>query len=341
MKPPTNNYRAPRNRTLTLTEQERLGLLPRLVRLSGPVEFDGIQNRTINQNLTDVLGWLPAQFVDLLFLDPPYNLTKTYNGSTFSKQAASEYRTWFESWFVPLLRTLKSNASVYVCADWRSAGVIQSVLETHLKVRSRITWEREKGRGARMNWKNCVEDIWFGTVSDDYYFDVDAVKLRRRVIAPYRDSEGRPRDWTASPAGSTRDTHPSNIWTDVTVPFWSMPENTDHPTQKPEKLLAKIILASSPSDGVVLDPFLGSGTTSVVAKKIGRRYVGIEQDPDYCCLAEKRLVLAESDHTIQGYVGGVFWERNSAPAARQVLFREQPADVPLLFDARAREKSDE
>ncbi len=90
-----------------------------------------------------------------------------------------------------------------------------------------------------------------------------------------------------------------------------MPENTDHPTQKPEKLMAKIILASSNPGDVVLDPFLGSGTTSVVAKKLGRRYVGIEIDETYSCLAEKRLHLAESNPAIQGYEDGVFWERNT------------------------------
>jgi site-specific DNA-methyltransferase (adenine-specific) len=90
-----------------------------------------------------------------------------------------------------------------------------------------------------------------------------------------------------------------------------MPENTDHPTQKPEKLLAKIILASSNPGEVVLDPFLGSGTTAVVAKKLGRRYVGIEIDETYCSLAEKRLEMADVDKTIQGYEDGVFWERNS------------------------------
>jgi site-specific DNA-methyltransferase (adenine-specific) len=89
-----------------------------------------------------------------------------------------------------------------------------------------------------------------------------------------------------------------------------MPENTDHPTQKPEKLLAKIILASSKPGDVVLDPFLGSGTTSVVAKKLERRYAGIEIDESFCCLAEKRLELAEKNRNVQGY-NGVFWERNS------------------------------
>ena len=90
-----------------------------------------------------------------------------------------------------------------------------------------------------------------------------------------------------------------------------MPENTDHPTQKPEKLLAKIILAGSNPGDVVLDPFLGSGTTSAAAKKLNRFYVGIEIDQTYCCLAEKRLQMAESDSSIQGYQNETFWERNS------------------------------
>ena len=112
-------------------------------------------------------------------------------------------------------------------------------------VRNRITWEREKGRGAKVNWKSACEDIWFCTVSDNYTFNVDAVKLRRRVLAPYTDGIGRPKDWMRTDSGGFRDTHPSNLWTDISVPFWSMPENTDHPTQKSEKLLAKLILAST------------------------------------------------------------------------------------------------
>jgi site-specific DNA-methyltransferase (adenine-specific) len=90
-----------------------------------------------------------------------------------------------------------------------------------------------------------------------------------------------------------------------------MPENTDHPTQKPEKLLAKIILASTNPGGVVFDPFFGSGTALVAAKKLGRQFAGVEQDRTYCLLAEKRLALAEWDAAIQGYRDGVFWERNS------------------------------
>jgi site-specific DNA-methyltransferase (adenine-specific) len=90
-----------------------------------------------------------------------------------------------------------------------------------------------------------------------------------------------------------------------------MAENTAHPTQKSEKLIAKIMLASSSAGDVVLDPFLGSGTTSVVAKKLNRHYIGIEIEAQYCVWAEQRLEMAECNPAIQGYVNGVFWDRNS------------------------------
>lgn len=128
------------------------------------------------------------------------------------------------------------------------------------------------------NWKNCLEDIWFFTKSRNYKFNLDAVKVQRPVIAPYRDEAGRPKDWVDDGKGRYRLTAPSNVWTDISIPFWSMPENTPHPTQKPEKLIAKLILASSNAGDVVLDPFLGSGTTSVTAKKLGRHYIGIERE---------------------------------------------------------------
>ena len=138
------------------------------------------------------------------------------------------------------------------------------------------------------------------------------LELEKKVIAPYR-IDGKPKDWVEAENGNYRDTCPSNFWDDITVPFWSMSENTAHPTQKPEKLIAKIMLASSSVGDVVLDPFLGSGTTSVVAKKLKRHYVGIEIQAQYCVWAEQRLEMAESNPDIQGYVDGVFWERNSLP----------------------------
>jgi site-specific DNA-methyltransferase (adenine-specific) len=304
--------RAPRNRTISLTDAEKSRYRTRLVRLDSPTPIEAILDKTICQDLLEVLPYLPVRFVDLLFIDPPYNLSKSFNGRSFSRKSLAEYESWLDSWLALLINTLKPSASIYICGDWQSSAAIHRVAEKYFVVRNRITWEREKGRGAQTNWKNAAEDIWFCTMSAQYTFNVEAVKLRRQVIAPYTE-EGVPKDWEETDTGRFRLTHPSNLWTDLTVPFWSMPENTDHPTQKPEKLLAKMILASSSPGDVVLDPFVGSGTTSVVAKKLSRHYVGVEIDETYCCLAEKRLEMAETDPVIQGYANSVFWERNSRP----------------------------
>jgi site-specific DNA-methyltransferase (adenine-specific) len=303
--------RAPRNRTLSCTEEELLYFSRKLVRVSEPIEIPDLIDTTINQDIFEAIPYLPEKFVDLLVLDPPYNLSKNFNGHLFKEKEKSTYQEWFSSIIELLKPTLKSTATVYVCSDWKTSILIAPVLEEHFFLKNRITWEREKGRGAKSNWKNNTEDIWFCTVSDDYVFNVDSVKLKRKVIAPYRDSSGKPKDWEESESGNYRLTHPSNIWTDITIPFWSMPENTDHPTQKPEKLIAKLILASTKEGQFVLDPFLGSGTTSVASKKLRRHYLGIEQNHEYCCWAEKRLEVADIESSIQGYADGVFWERNT------------------------------
>ena len=306
-----SKQRSPRNRTISLSESEQARCQKELIKIHKPVSVDEILNKTVQQDVFDVLDHLPEGFVDLVFVDPPYNLNKAFNLAAFKEMESEKYEEWLDSWISKMPRLLKPTASIYICGDWRSSGAIFNVARKHFEIQNRITIEREKGRGARANWKNNSEDIWFCTMSKDYYFEVEAVKMKRKVIAPYCDDSGNARDWSEEKTGKYRLTHPSNIWTDITIPFWSMPENTDHPTQKPEKLVAKILLASSKPGQIVFDPFLGSGTTSVVAKKLGRRYVGVEIDALYSCLAEKRLEMAEADKTIQGYSDGVFWDRNT------------------------------
>ena len=305
-----NKERAPRNRTITLNDEEKVKYKQSLLRLDKPVGLQEVLNRTINQDLFQVMDFLPKQSVDLLFIDPPYNLNKTFNSSRFKKKDLDTYTDWLDAFLAGLEEVLKPTSSIYICCDWQSSPAVFEAVKNRFQVRNRITWEREKGRGASKNWKNSSEDIWFCTVSDAYTFNVDAVKLKRKVIAPYTVN-GSPKDWDITDKGNYRLTHPSNLWTDLTIPFWSMPENTDHPTQKPEKLVAKAILASSNPGDVVFDPFLGSGTTSVVAKKLGRKYFGVELDEMYACLSEKRLEIAEVEPSIQGYSEGVFWERNT------------------------------
>lgn len=291
---------AKNNRTLRIGGEERESLM-RMI--------DG--QSLIHGDLFDVLPILPDGFANLIIVDPPYNLTRNFGDKKFTVVSPQQYEEYLRSWFSLLCDKLAPDGTLYMCGDWRCSSSMQRVIEERLTILNRITWQREKGRGAAHNWKNSMEDIWFAVKNPkDYYFDVEAVKVRRRVLAPYRE-EGRPKDWEETSEGRFRTTFPSNFWDDISVPFWSMPENTDHPTQKPEKLIAKLILASSREGDVVFDPFLGSGTTAVAAKKLGRRYCGIELHLDYCLLAAKRLLLADQDKTIQGYAEGVFWERHS------------------------------
>ncbi|MGU9977484.1 MAG: DNA-methyltransferase [Candidatus Oxydemutatoraceae bacterium WSBS_2016_MAG_OTU14] len=311
MKDRAPNQRALGNRTIALSDNDISNFKKRLIKINKPVSLIEIENKTIHQDIFEAIDYLPDSFVDLVFVDPPYNLNKTFNLSSFKEMEPGKYEQWLDSWLVKIIRILKPHASIYICGDWESSGAIFNVAKKYFKIKNRITFEREKGRGAKSNWKNCSEDIWFCTLSDQYHFDVDAVKIKRKVIAPYKNKNGAPKDWKDNSDGKYRMTHPSNVWTDITIPFWSMPENTDHPTQKPEKLVAKVILASSKPNDIVFDPFLGSGTTSVVAQKLGRRYVGIEIDEAYCCLTEKRLEDARKNNVIQGYSDGVFWERNT------------------------------
>ncbi len=309
--------KAPRNRTIDTPVSDGKSLLARCIEIAAPVKsLDAVLSKTVHGDMLAVCPLLPKESVDLIVADPPYNLTKAFHGGVFSKKTAADYESYTRAWLDAVRPLLKKNGSIYVCCDWETSLIVGRVLGDMFTVRNRITWQREKGRGARRNWKNGMEDIWFATAGDDYTFNIDKVKQRRQVIAPYR-ADGKPKDWNEDAGGRFRDTCPSNFWDDITVPFWSMAENTAHPTQKPEKLIAKLILASSDPGGVVFDPFLGAGTTSVVAKKLGRRYLGIEQDAQYCVWAEQRLALADTDKTIQGYTDGVFWERNTLLAQRK------------------------
>ncbi len=303
--------RAANNRTLTLEPEEIEGLKKRLLTESNISAETDIVNRTLNGDILKMLEFVPDDFADLIIIDPPYNLSKNFNGMKFSSRSQENYDEYLATWFPQVCKKLKPNGSLYMCGDWKCTSSLQRAIEKELTVLNRITWQREKGRGAKSNWKNGMEDIWFAVKNPDgYYFNVEAVKMKRKVLAPYK-ADGKPKDWNEETDGKFRITYPSNFWDDISVPFWSMPENTDHPTQKPEKLYAKLILASSRPGDIVFDPFLGSGTASVVAKKLGRRFCGIEQNEEYCLWAEKRLALAETDKSIQGYSGGVFWERNS------------------------------
>ena len=299
-----------RNKTIDIAPEQGGAYLRRCVSVDSPALLAEIENRTILGDSSAVMPLLPRGFADLVIADPPYNMNKSFGGKAFHKLSDQEYLEYTRAWLAKLRPLMSDRGSIYVCCDWRCSNIIAQALGEQFIIRNRITWQREKGRGAAKNWKNSMEDIWFATVGEEYTFNLEAVKLRRKVLAPYREN-GKPKDWEQGEDGRYRETCPGNFWDDVTVPYWSMPENTAHPTQKPEKLLAKLVLASSNEGDMVFDPFLGSGSSCVTAKKLGRRWCGIEQEAQYCIWAEKRLEMADGDKGIQGFENGVFLERNS------------------------------
>ena len=306
----TEKARANRNRTLTIAENE-ITTLEKAIINADDLKKSFEDNSVINADLFDCLDAIPNDYFHLIIIDPPYNLAKDFHGNKFSKLNTTSYETYLRSWFGKVCDKLVPNGTLYMCGDWQCSLSMQKVISEQLTILNRITWQREKGRGAKANWKNAMEDIWFAVKNPkDYYFDVEAVKMKRKVIAPYK-VDGKPKDWEQTESGNFRITYPSNFWDDISIPFWSMPENTDHPTQKPEKLYAKLILASTKPGDKIFDPFLGSGTSAVVAYKLNRNYVGIELNRDYCLWAAKRLMNATKNKVIQGYSDNVFWERNA------------------------------
>ena len=309
MKEKNMKNKSSRNKTIDFDINEGKKYLKNSIYFNRNIDISKVQNKNIIGNTFEVLDQISDNSIDLIIVDPPYNLRKNYHGNIFNEKSKSEYEEYTILWVKKIKNKLKENGSLYVCCDWKSSIIIGSILAEYFNIKNRITWQREKGRGRKRNWKNSMEDIWFATKSDEYTFNLDVVKTRKRVIAPYKEN-GKPKDWKVDKSSKYRDTHPSNFWDDITIPFWSMAENTAHPTQKPEKLIAKLILASSNEGDLVLDPFAGSGTTAVVCKKLGRKFISIEQNELYVSWAEKRLLDADKDDSIQGYEDGIFYDRN-------------------------------
>lgn len=130
--------RAPRNRTITLNKEEQADYTKKLLRLDKPVELQEVINRTVHQDLFQVIDFLPKQSVDLLFIDPPYNLNKTFNSSSFKKRDLDTYTAWLDSCLARLEGMLKPTSSIYICSDWQSSPAVFEAVKNRFQVRNRI-----------------------------------------------------------------------------------------------------------------------------------------------------------------------------------------------------------
>jgi DNA modification methylase len=220
------------------------------------------------------LATLPPDSVDLIIADPPYNLGKDY-GNNKDKKTREDYLEFTKTWLTEAVRVLKPTGSLYVFMGFRFISRLCILLEDEfeLKFNSWITWHYTQGMGRKTGFSPRHEDILLFTKSDDYTFDLDDVRIPQKY---YRERNNM--------AGA----NPGDVWQFSHVHYCSA-ERLPHPTQKPEALLERMIRASSSEGDIVLDPFVGSGTTCRVADVLGRKWLGIEINPDYVQMSKERI----------------------------------------------------
>jgi site-specific DNA-methyltransferase (adenine-specific) len=247
--------------------------------------------------------YIKSNSVDMFFCDPPYNILD----QEWDKQWKNneEFYIWTKNWMKLMYNQLKLNGTAYICISWQHSYIFHKLLkELNFIILNRITWKRDKGRGSLKNWKSMHEDIFFIAKSNNYLFNIEDVKVIKKVIAPYKDEKGENKDWWYDDnKDKVRLTYPGNLWEDFCVPFWSSNEvksyakskkSSDnlfqkHPTQKPKDLVKRCILASTNKNELVVDYFAGSGTTLIAAKELNRNCIGFEIDKNYCGMVKERL----------------------------------------------------
>lgn len=230
--------------------------------------------RLICGDAVAVMKTLPSNTVDLIVADPPYNLGKDY-GNNMDRIAWHEYEDFTVQWLTEAVRVLKPTGSIYVFMGVRFISSLFLILENRFQLvfNGWITWHYTQGMGRKLGFSPRHEDILYFTKSEKFIFNIDNVRIPQKYYRKRNNMSGA---------------NPGDVWQFSHVHYCN-PERQAHPTQKPEALLERIILASSNEQDIVLDPFVGSGTTCRVANLLGRRWIGIEINPDYVSMSAERL----------------------------------------------------
>lgn len=230
---------------------------------------------------------IPDGSIDLILTDPPYNLGKDY-GNASDQQPVDDFLAWTEGWVDAALPKLKENGSLYVFTTWRSAPEIFVMLKRRMTMMNEIIWDRRvPSMGGTVRSFTSVHDtIGFFVRRKDYYFDLDAVRI------PYdaATKKARSRSIFVGAKWLEQGHNPKDLWS-VSRLHRQHAERVDHPTQKPLEIIERMVKASCPPGGVVMDLFMGSGTTAVAARNTGRHFTGFELNPDYCRILAERLAL--------------------------------------------------
>jgi site-specific DNA-methyltransferase (adenine-specific) len=231
---------------------------------------------------------IPDGSIDLILTDPPYNLGKDY-GNTSDQQSEDDYLAWTERWIDIALPKLKPNGSLYIFLTWRFTPEIFVMLKKRMTMMNEIIWDRRVPSmgGSVRSFSSVHDTIGFFVRRKDYYFDLDAVRI------PYDAATKKARSRSIFVGAKWLEVgyNPKDLWS-VSRLHREHAERVDHPTQKPLEIIERMLKASCPPGGLVLDPFMGSGTTALAARKLGRHFVGFELNQDYCEIIQQRLAMA-------------------------------------------------
>jgi site-specific DNA-methyltransferase (adenine-specific) len=246
---------------------------------------DSFVNKIFNEDALTGLNRIPNESVDLIVTDPPYGLGKDY-GNDSDKLDSAEYLKWTELWIDAVIPKLKKTGSFYIFLTWRYSPEIFCLLKRRLTMLNEIIWDRKVPSmgGSTRRYSSVHDTIGFFALAKDYYFDLDPIRV------PYdaETKKARSRSIFVGKKWLEVGYNPKDVWS-VSRLHRIHGERVDHPTQKPLEIVERMIKASCPRGGLVLDPFMGSGTTAVAAKRNKRSYVGFELNPTYCELIDERL----------------------------------------------------
>ncbi|MCF7696226.1 site-specific DNA-methyltransferase [Mycetohabitans rhizoxinica] len=239
--------------------------------------------------LTDV-GSLADQSIDLILADPPYGLGKDY-GNDSDKRNGQDFIAWTCRWLELAIPKLKPSGSLYVFCTWQYAPEIFCFLKRRLTMINEIIWDRRVPSmgGTTRRFTSVHDNIGFFAVSKDYYFDLDPVRIPYDPVT----KKARSRRIFEGSKWLELGYNPKDVWS-VSRLHRQHAERVAHPTQKPLEIIERMVLSSCPPGGLVLDPFMGSGTTAVACARHQRRFVGYEINPEYCALARRRLAALEA-----------------------------------------------
>jgi adenine-specific DNA-methyltransferase len=255
---------------------------------SGPDrEFGTPACRVIWGDTLEVLDdAVPDGAADLVFADPPYNLGKRFGVTADSWPDEASYLAWTTRWLDLCVRKLSSTGSMYVMASTQAMPHVDLHLRSKVTILSRIVWHYDSsGAQARQRFGSLYEPILHAVADRDRYtFNGDAVLVEARTGAQRRLVDRR----GAVPRPYAETKVPGNVWQFPRVRY-RMKEYEEHPAQKPEALLERVVLASSNPGDLVLDPFAGTFTTGAVAVRHGRRFVGVEREEQYVAVGLRRL----------------------------------------------------